>query len=41
MPPDKSIYAHRDDDPHLTDDALAEKVLRFIQYAALVDTSRI
>ncbi|HEV7320862.1 MAG TPA: BON domain-containing protein [Ensifer sp.] len=41
MPPDKPIYAHRDDDPHLTDDALADKVLRFIQYAALVDTSGI
>ncbi|KRD72926.1 BON domain-containing protein [Ensifer sp. ENS10] len=41
MPPDKPIYAHGDDDPHLTDDALADKVLRFIQYAALVDTSRI
>ncbi|MEI2301127.1 BON domain-containing protein [Ensifer sp. MJa1] len=41
MPTEKPIYAHQDDDPHLTDDALADKVLRFIQYAALVDTSEI
>lgn len=38
MPPEKPIYAHRDDDPHLTDDALAEKVLRYIQCVAMVDT---
>ncbi|HEV7307112.1 BON domain-containing protein [Ensifer sp.] len=37
MPTDKPIFAHQDDDPNLTDDALADKVLRFIQYAALVD----
>ncbi|OCO98727.1 MULTISPECIES: BON domain-containing protein [unclassified Ensifer] len=41
MPPEKPIYAHRDDDPHLTDDALADKVLRFIGYATLIDTSEI
>lgn len=41
MPPEKPIYAHRDDDPHLTDAALADKVLRFIQYVAMVDTSGI
>ncbi|MBP1887230.1 MULTISPECIES: BON domain-containing protein [Sinorhizobium] len=41
MPTDKSIYSHRDDDPHLTDDDLAEKVLRFIRYATFVDTSGI
>ncbi|WP_104662442.1 BON domain-containing protein [Ensifer adhaerens] len=38
MPTEKPIYAHRDDDPHLTDDALAEKVLRYVQYAAMIDT---
>ena len=41
MPPEKPIYAHRDDDPHLTDDALADKVLRFIGYATMIDTSTV
>ncbi|WVT73356.1 BON domain-containing protein [Sinorhizobium chiapasense] len=41
MPPEKPIYAHRDDDPHLTDDALADKVLRFIGYATMIDTSAV
>ncbi|THK34857.1 BON domain-containing protein [Ensifer sp. MPMI2T] len=36
-----SFYSHRDDDPHLKDDELAEKVLRFIRYATFVDTSGI
>jgi osmotically-inducible protein OsmY len=35
----KQIYAHQDDHPDLTDDDLAGKVLRYIQYAALIDTS--
>ncbi|MCA1405765.1 BON domain-containing protein [Ensifer sp. IC3342] len=41
MSTDKTFYSHRDDDPHLTDDDLAEKVLRFIRYATFVDTSGI
>jgi len=41
MPTEKSIYAHKDDDPHLIDDALADKVLRYIQYAAMIDTREI
>ncbi|MGF6154879.1 osmotically-inducible protein OsmY [Ensifer sp. KUDG1] len=38
MPTEKPIYARNDDDPHLIDDALADKVLRYIQYAAMIDT---
>ncbi|WFU47681.1 BON domain-containing protein [Sinorhizobium terangae] len=41
MSTEKTIYSHRDDDPHLTDDDLAEKVLRYIRYATFVDTSGI
>ncbi|WP_349436836.1 BON domain-containing protein [Pararhizobium sp. A13] len=35
----KQIYTHQDDHPDLTDDDLADKVLRYIQYVALIDTS--
>jgi len=35
----KQIYVHEDDHPDLTGDELAEKVLRYIQYSALIDTS--
>jgi osmotically-inducible protein OsmY len=35
----KQIYVHEDDHPDLTGDDLAEKVLRYIQYTALIDTS--
>lgn len=34
-------YAHPDDHPHLTGDDLAGKVLRYIRYTALIDTSAI
>lgn len=36
---EKQIYAHQDDRPDLTDDDLAGKVLRYIRYVALIDTS--
>lgn len=39
MPTEKPIYSHHDDDPHLKDDDLAGKVLRFIRYATFIDTS--
>ncbi|PST26911.1 BON domain-containing protein [Mesorhizobium plurifarium] len=39
MPSEHPIYSHRDDDPHLTDDELAEKVLHFLRYATSIDTS--
>lgn len=35
----KQTYIHQDDHPDLTDDDLAGKVRRYIQYAALIDTS--
>lgn len=35
----KQIYIHQDDHSDLTDDDLAGKVLRYIQYVALIDTS--
>ncbi|CAN7252996.1 BON domain-containing protein [Pararhizobium sp. LjRoot238] len=35
----KQIYTHQDGHSDLTDDDLAEKVLRYIQYSALIDTS--
>lgn len=35
----KQIYIHQDDHSDLTDDELADKVLRYIQYSALIDTS--
>jgi len=35
----KQFYTHRDDHSDLTDDDLAETVLRYIQYSALIDTS--
>jgi len=41
MTTEHPIYSHRDDDPHLTGDALAEKVTRFLHYATLIDTSDI
>lgn len=41
MPTENPIYSHRDDDPHLTGDALAEKVTRYLRYATLIDTSNI
>ncbi|MBP1871308.1 hypothetical protein LPJGGPFB_00545 [Ensifer adhaerens] len=37
MPTEKPIYSHQDDDPHLKDDDLAGKVLRFIRYATFID----
>lgn len=39
MPTEKPIYSHQDDDPHLKDDDLAGKVLRFIRYATFIDTT--
>ncbi|WP_455269300.1 BON domain-containing protein [Rhizobium herbae] len=35
----EQIYIHQDDHSDLTDDQLADKVLRYIQYSALIDTS--
>lgn len=35
----KQIYVHQDDHSDLTDDELAAKVIRYIQYSALIDTS--
>ncbi|KQY40617.1 MULTISPECIES: BON domain-containing protein [Rhizobium/Agrobacterium group] len=35
------IYIHQDDHSDLTDDELANKVMRYIQYSALIDTSRL
>lgn len=35
----KQIYVHGDDHPDLTGDELAGKVLRYIRYSALIDTS--
>lgn len=35
----KQIYIHQDDHSDLTDDDLAEKVLSYIRYSALIDTS--
>ncbi|MCV9999202.1 BON domain-containing protein [Pararhizobium sp. YC-54] len=37
----KQIYIHQDDQSDLTDDELADKVLRYIQYSALIDTSHL
>ncbi|KQS88064.1 transporter [Rhizobium sp. Leaf453] len=37
----KQIYIHQDDHPDLTDDELAGKVLRYIQYVSLIDTSNL
>ncbi|MDW5316512.1 BON domain-containing protein [Rhizobium sp. PL01] len=37
----KQTYIHQDDHPDLTDDDLAGKVLRYIQYVVLIDTSRL
>lgn len=37
----KQIYIHQDDHADLTDDDLAGKVLRYIQYVALIDTSNL
>ncbi|WP_426230987.1 BON domain-containing protein [Pararhizobium sp. DWP3-4] len=37
----KQIYIHQDDHSDLTDDELASKVMRYIQYSALIDTSRL
>jgi osmotically-inducible protein OsmY len=37
----KQIYIHPDDHSDLTDDDLAGKVLRYIQYVALIDTSNL
>ncbi|ASY58886.1 MULTISPECIES: BON domain-containing protein [Sinorhizobium] len=39
MSSEHPIYSHKDDDPHLTDDDLAQKVLRFLRYATFIDTS--
>jgi osmotically-inducible protein OsmY len=39
MPSEYPNYSHKDDDPHLTDDDLAEKVLHFLRYATAIDTS--
>jgi osmotically-inducible protein OsmY len=41
MPTYKPIYSRGDDDPHLTGDALAGKVLRYLRYATIIDTSDI
>ncbi|WEX77595.1 BON domain-containing protein [Sinorhizobium numidicum] len=41
MSTEHPFYSHKDDDPHLTDDDLAEKVLRYIRYATFIDTSDI
>jgi osmotically-inducible protein OsmY len=38
---DKQTYCRRDDEPHLRNDDLAEKVSRYIQYVALVDTTHL
>lgn len=35
------LYAHSDDRPDLQDEELAGKVLRYIRYATLIDTSGI
>lgn len=35
----KQIYIHRDDHPDLAGDDLAGKVLRYLRYATLIDTS--
>ncbi|URK86487.1 BON domain-containing protein [Rhizobium sp. RCAM05350] len=35
----KQIHIHQDDHSDLTDDDLAEKVLSYIRYSALIDTS--
>ncbi len=37
----KQIYIHQDDHPDLTGDELAAKVLRYIQYSALIDVSQL
>jgi osmotically-inducible protein OsmY len=37
----KQIYIHQDDHPDLTGDELADKVLRYIQYTALIDVSQL
>lgn len=37
----KQIYIHQDDHADLTDDDLAGKVLRYIRYVALIDTSNL
>lgn len=34
-------FCRSDDDPHLVDDDLAGKVMRYIRYVTLVDTSRL
>lgn len=39
MSSEHPTYSHKDDDPHLTDDDLAQKVLRFLRYASFIDTS--
>ncbi|WP_115418773.1 BON domain-containing protein [Ensifer sp. M14] len=39
MSTEKPIYSHQDDNPHLKDDDLAGKVLRFIHYATFIDTT--
>lgn len=39
MPSEYPNYSHKDDDPHLTDDDLADKVLHFLRYATTIDTS--
>lgn len=38
MVTERSTYSRGDDDPHLTGDALAEKVGRFLRYATMIDT---
>ncbi|WP_275787680.1 BON domain-containing protein [Pararhizobium gei] len=37
----KQIYIRQDDHPDLTDDDLAGKVLRYIRYASLIDTTNL
>ncbi len=41
MVPNIQGFSHPDDDPHLSGDDLAQKVLRYIRYVALVDTSEL
>lgn len=41
MPTYKPFYSRKDDDSHLTGDALAEKVMRYLRYATIIGTSDI
>lgn len=41
MVPHIQGFSHTDDDPNLSGDDLAQKVMRYIRYVALVDTSEL